>query len=288
MDDKKLVTTTVSSREAGIRRRTEGMTTRSQKEIKTCKEQENENVRRRGGSSQGLKHIDPLCIRNKNKDAGMKSNEIERTRGEGGDRHHHRDVEGDVPLCMRMKVDEDEAKSKENEKFSSSREKCDCGSKEKTNMLVVKAKAQEAAAPKQTRQQVESKSEKDMIFIILQKNMRSLNSHSSLHFLSSFSSISCYPTCKFDFVWWHVAWVSRFVARAGLCCCRTSFLEQRIACLLACSDYFLTEDQIAGNNHCSVMGKQCGFCVVFTFDDDWWNTSSAEMLTARNSKGNNV
>ena len=41
----KLVTTTVSSREAGIRRRTEGMTTHSQKEIKTCKEQENENVR---------------------------------------------------------------------------------------------------------------------------------------------------------------------------------------------------------------------------------------------------
>ena len=153
----KLVTTTVSSREPGIRRRTEGMTTHSQKEINTCKEQENENVRGRGGSSQGLKHIDPLCIRNKNKDAGMKSKEIERTRGEGGDRHHHRDVEGDAPVCMRKKVDEDEAKSKENEKFSSSREKCDCGSKEKTNMLIVKAKAQEAATPKQTRQQVSQK-----------------------------------------------------------------------------------------------------------------------------------
>ena len=87
----------------------------------------------------------------------MKSKEIERTRGEGGDRHHHRDVEGDAPVCMRKKVDEDEAKSKENEKFSSSREKCDCGSKEKTNMLIVKAKAQEAATPKQARQQVSQK-----------------------------------------------------------------------------------------------------------------------------------
>ena len=124
MDDKKLVATTVSSREAGIRRRTEGMTTRSQKEIKACKEQENVNVRRRGGGSQGLKHIDgdvPLCIRNNNKDAGMKSKDIERARGEGGGRHHYRHVENDVPLCMRKKVDEHEAKSKENEKSSSSR-----------------------------------------------------------------------------------------------------------------------------------------------------------------------
>ena len=37
--------TILSSREAGIRRRTEGMTTRSQKEINECKEQENVNVR---------------------------------------------------------------------------------------------------------------------------------------------------------------------------------------------------------------------------------------------------
>ena len=41
------------------------MTTRGQKEIKACIEQENVNVRRSGGRSQGLKHIDgdvPLCI----------------------------------------------------------------------------------------------------------------------------------------------------------------------------------------------------------------------------------
>ena len=69
-------------------------------------------------SSQGLMHIDgdvPLCIRFNNKDAGMRSKEIERARGEGGGRHHYRHVESDVPLCMRKKVDENEAKSKENE-----------------------------------------------------------------------------------------------------------------------------------------------------------------------------
>ena len=82
--------------------------------------------------SQGLKHIDgdvPLCIRNKNKDAGMKSKEIDRTKREDGGRHHYRHVEGDVPLCMRKKVDENEAKSKDNEKSSSRRETCDVGSK---------------------------------------------------------------------------------------------------------------------------------------------------------------
>ena len=104
-------------------------------------------------SSQGLKHIDgdvPLCIRSNNKDAGMRSKEIERARGEGGGRHHYRHVKGNVPLCMRKKVDENGAKSKENEKSSSSRDKCDGGSKKDKNVLKVKAKAQEAAGAKQT------------------------------------------------------------------------------------------------------------------------------------------
>ena len=42
----------------GIRRRVEGMTMRGQEESKTCKEQENESVRWRGGDRQNLKHID--------------------------------------------------------------------------------------------------------------------------------------------------------------------------------------------------------------------------------------
>ena len=57
-----------------------------------------------------------MCMRNKDKDVGMKSKEIERTRGEGGDRHRYRHVEGDVPLCMRRKVEENGAKSKETER----------------------------------------------------------------------------------------------------------------------------------------------------------------------------
>ena len=54
----------------------EGMTMSSQEVPKKCKEQENENVRRRGGRRQSLKHIDgdvPMCMRSKDKDVGMKS-----------------------------------------------------------------------------------------------------------------------------------------------------------------------------------------------------------------------
>ena len=105
-------------------------------------------MRRRGGSRQSLNHIDgdfPMCMGNKDMDVGMKSKEIERTRGEGGCSH----VEGDVPLCVRRKVVENEAKLKDQEKSSSSRrEKCDGGSQKTTKMLKVKAKAQTAAAQK--------------------------------------------------------------------------------------------------------------------------------------------
>ena len=107
-----------------------------------------------GGGRQSLKYTDgdvPMCMRNKDKDVGMKSKEIEKSRGEGGGRHRYRHVEGDVPLCTRGKVEENEATSKENEKSSSSRGKCDGGSKNMTKKLKVKAKAQTAAGPKQTR-----------------------------------------------------------------------------------------------------------------------------------------
>ena len=85
MDNKKLVATTVSIRAAGIIRRMEGTTMRSQEEPKTCTEPENESVRETGGSTQGLRHIDgdvPMCMRNEDKDAGMNSKEIEKEREE--------------------------------------------------------------------------------------------------------------------------------------------------------------------------------------------------------------
>ena len=96
---------TVSSRAVGIRRRMEAMTVRCLEETKTCKEKENESVRRKGGGRQSLKHIDgdvPMCMRNEDKDVRMKSKEIERTRGEGGGRHRFRHVEGDVHHTTQM------------------------------------------------------------------------------------------------------------------------------------------------------------------------------------------
>ena len=82
---------------------------------------------------------------------------------------------------MRKKVDQNEATSKENAKSSISRETFDGGSKKMTKkMLKVKANAQTAAAaPVQTRQQVRQKNEKHT-FIVLQKNVRSMNSSERL------------------------------------------------------------------------------------------------------------
>ena len=75
---------------------------RSQEESKTCKEQEVERVRGRGGGRQSLKHIDgdvPMCMRNKDKDVEMKSKEIERSRGG----HRCRRADGDVPIFKKVK-----------------------------------------------------------------------------------------------------------------------------------------------------------------------------------------
>ena len=142
MDDRELVATTVISRAAGIRRRMDGTTMRCQEEPKTCPEQENESVRGRGGSRQGLKHID-----------------------------------GDVPWCMRRKAKENEVKSKENVKSSSSRAKCDGGRKKDDKNVESENKGtSSSSSTKANKTSSERKREKDIAFIVQQKNVRLLNS----------------------------------------------------------------------------------------------------------------
>ena len=62
----KLVATTVSSREEGIRRRIENMTTISQESSKTSEDQENKTRNRKGGGRQKFKNVDgdvPMCMK---------------------------------------------------------------------------------------------------------------------------------------------------------------------------------------------------------------------------------
>ena len=167
MDDRKLVATTVSSRAVGIRRRMEGMTMRSQEEPKTCKEQENESARGRGAGRQSLKHIDgdvPMCMRNKDKGFGMKSKKIEKN------------AEEDIVIvslkvtCHRVKRNQKKTKEQQQQR------KCDGGSKKTTKDVESENTGTNSSSTKANKITSETKSEKDNTFIVIQKNVSSLNS----------------------------------------------------------------------------------------------------------------
>ena len=73
---KKLVATTVSSREVGLTRREEGKTTSSQEYSETHKDQRDDKGTGNGGGRQKLKHVDgdfPWCRRRKSEDNGAEN-----------------------------------------------------------------------------------------------------------------------------------------------------------------------------------------------------------------------
>ena len=95
MANKKLIATTVSSREKGIRRREEGGTT-SQKTISLHRNQ--------GEGRDKLMKVDddlPTCMRNSRNNNDDETKRMEDLRGKGGGRLKHRTIDGDVPLCLR-------------------------------------------------------------------------------------------------------------------------------------------------------------------------------------------
>ena len=92
----KLIATTVSSREKGIRRREEGWTTSSQKTILLQRNQ--------GEGRDKLMKVDddsPTCIRNSRNNNDDETKTMEDLRGKGGGRLKQRTLDGNVPLCLR-------------------------------------------------------------------------------------------------------------------------------------------------------------------------------------------
>ena len=174
MVDKKLVATTVSSRIVGIRRRMEGMTTCSQDETKTHKEQEDEKVTGKGGSRQSLKHIDgdvPMWMYNKSKDVQLKSKKIERTRGEGGGGH----LEGDVPMCMRNKAKKMKREQNKSQRAAATEQNVKVAAKRRKNVGSESKGASSSSSTEANKTTSETK-KNGITFIVLQKNVRSLNS----------------------------------------------------------------------------------------------------------------
>ena len=95
-DKQKLIATTVSSREKGIRRREEGGTTSSQKTISLQRNQ--------GEGRDKLMKVDddsPTYVRNSRNNNNDETKRMEDLRGKGGGRLKHRTIDGDVLLCLR-------------------------------------------------------------------------------------------------------------------------------------------------------------------------------------------
>ena len=118
MANKKLIATTVSSREKGIRRREEGGTTSCQKTISLQRNQ--------GEGRDKLMKVDddsPTCMRNSRNNNDDETKRMEDLRGKGGGRLKHRTIDGDVPLCLRKNVkdsnDDSSSKGKKREEKES-------------------------------------------------------------------------------------------------------------------------------------------------------------------------
>ena len=106
---KKLIATTVSSREKGIRRREEGETASSRRTTSIRGNQEE--------SKNNLMSVDddsPTHTRNSRNDNGDKAKRMEDLRGKGGGRLKHCTVDGGVPLCLRrnLRDSKDDSSSK--------------------------------------------------------------------------------------------------------------------------------------------------------------------------------
>ena len=96
MADKKLIATTVSSREKGIRRREEGETTSSQRTISLQGNQEESR-----NHLMKVDDVSPIHTRNSRNNNDDETKRMEDLRGKGGGRLKHRTVDGDIPLCLR-------------------------------------------------------------------------------------------------------------------------------------------------------------------------------------------
>ena len=172
MADKNLIATTVSSREKGIRRREEGETTSSQRTISLQGIQEE--------SRNNLMKVDddsPTHTRNSRNNNDDETRRMEDLRGKGGRRLKHCTVDGDVRLCLRkhQKDSKDDSSSKRE-----TREEKESGSstlgKTKHCCKNKMASGSGDICPRSIEEKDEHPKNKEVTFIILQKNMRSMHS----------------------------------------------------------------------------------------------------------------
>ena len=165
MADKKLIATTVSSREKGIRRREEGETTSSQRMISIQGKQEvsRKNLMKAEDES-------PTHKRNSKNDNDDETKRMEDMRGKGGGRLKHCTVDGDVPLCLRRNLrDSKEDSSSKRKTYEEKESRSSTQSKTKHCVMNKMASGSEGTCLRSTEEKDEHPKNKEVTFIILQK-----------------------------------------------------------------------------------------------------------------------
>ena len=135
---KKLIATTVSSRETGQKRRNEGKTTSSQMHTATQENQRSDRGTSEGGGRDKLKKVDgdvPECMRHKKDNNDDSTRKTEDLKGKGGGRLKHSHVDGDVPLCLRKtRRKSKDSSSSSNKKNSKEKMKAEAAHETKLRM----------------------------------------------------------------------------------------------------------------------------------------------------------
>ena len=162
----------MSSREKGIRRREEGETTSSQRMISA---QGNQDECKKNHTKP--EDESPTQGRNRKNDIDKEAKRMEDMRSKGGGRLKHCTVDGDVPLCLRRKLEDNkESSSSESKKYEE--KGSGNGNREKMKNCVMNNMAsgsKELQLHFTAGNDMHSKN-REVTFIILQKNMRSMHS----------------------------------------------------------------------------------------------------------------
>ena len=165
MADKKLIATTVSSREKGIRRREEGKTTSSQRKISA---QGNQDECKRNQTKP--EDESPTQKRNRKSDIDEEAKRLEDMRSKGVGRLEHCTVDGDVPLCLRRKLkDNKESSSSESKRYEGKGSRSGNQSKMKNCVMNSMASGSKELQSHYTEGKDMHSKNKEVTIIILQK-----------------------------------------------------------------------------------------------------------------------
>ena len=170
MADKKLIATTVSSREKEIRRREEGETTSCQRKISTQGNQEE--------SRNNLTKVDDDSPTHMSKKNHMKADESPTQRrnckndmrSKGAGRLKHCIVDGDVPLCLRRNLrDSKEASSSVRKRYEEKESRSSTQIKTKHCVMNKTASGSKDTCPRSTEEKDKHPKNKEVTFIIFKK-----------------------------------------------------------------------------------------------------------------------